>query len=46
VLFASSDRIRRELRWAPRFERLDAIVETAWRWHARRPSGYRGQVRA
>jgi UDP-glucose-4-epimerase GalE len=46
VLFASSDRIRRELSWTPRFERLDAIVETAWRWHSRRPSGYRGQVRA
>jgi UDP-glucose-4-epimerase GalE len=46
VLFASSDRIRRELSWTPRFESLDTIVETAWRWHSRRPSGYRGQVRA
>ncbi len=45
VLFASSDRIRRELRWMPRFDSIDAIVETAWRWHSRRPSGYRGQVR-
>jgi UDP-glucose-4-epimerase GalE len=46
VLFASSERMRRELGWRPRFESLDAIVETAWRWHSRRPSGYRGQVRA
>jgi UDP-glucose-4-epimerase GalE len=46
VLVASSDRIRRELGWQPRFESIDAIVGSAWRWHARRPSGYRGQVRA
>jgi UDP-glucose-4-epimerase GalE len=45
VLFASSERMRRELRWTPRFESLDRIVETAWRWHSRRPLGYRGQVR-
>ncbi|MGH9330963.1 MAG: UDP-glucose 4-epimerase GalE [Vicinamibacterales bacterium] len=46
VLFASSDKIRRELGWRPRFESIDTIVESAWRWHSRRPSGYRGQVRA
>jgi UDP-glucose-4-epimerase GalE len=46
VLFASSEKIRRELGWNPRFESLDAIVETAWRWHSRRPSGYRGRVHA
>jgi UDP-glucose-4-epimerase GalE len=45
TLFASSERIRRELGWDPRYESLDAIVESAWRWHSRRPSGYRGQVR-
>ena len=39
VLFASSDRIRRELRWMPRFDSIDTIVETAWRWHSRRPTG-------
>ena len=32
VLVASSDRIRRGLGWEPRFQRLDAIVESAWRW--------------
>jgi UDP-glucose 4-epimerase len=32
VLVASSDRIRRELGWAPRHGELDVIVETAWRW--------------
>jgi len=40
-LVASSERIRRELGWQPRFGRLDAIVETAWRWHERHPHGYR-----
>jgi UDP-glucose 4-epimerase len=45
VLFASSDRIRRELGWQPKFEALDTIVETAWRWRAGRPAGYRSRVR-
>jgi UDP-glucose 4-epimerase len=40
VLFASSERIRRELGWAPKYEDLDTIVETAWRWRANRPNGY------
>jgi UDP-glucose 4-epimerase len=46
VLFASSDRIRRELGWQPRFEAIDAIVETACRWRSRRPEGYKGRVLA
>jgi UDP-glucose-4-epimerase GalE len=40
ILFASSDRIRRELGWAPRYEALDVIVETAWRWREAHPHGY------
>ncbi len=40
VLFASSARIRRELGWAPRFEDIDVIVETAWRWRVAHPHGY------
>lgn len=40
VLFASSDRIKRELGWAPRFEDIDVIVETAWRWREQHPNGY------
>ena len=31
-LIASSERIRKELGWKPRYTDLDAIVETAWRW--------------
>lgn len=40
ILYASSERIRRELGWKPRFEDLDVIVETAWRWRESHPNGY------
>jgi UDP-glucose-4-epimerase GalE len=33
-LVASSDRIRRDLGWTPRFTDIDTIVETAWRWES------------
>jgi UDP-glucose 4-epimerase len=32
VLVASSERIRCDLQWAPRFQNLDEIVASAWRW--------------
>ncbi len=44
VLFASSDRIRRELGWRPEFEDVHTIVETAWRWRERHPHGYAATV--
>jgi UDP-glucose 4-epimerase len=40
VLIASSDRIRRELGWRPRYPHLYDIIETAWRWHSTHPNGY------
>jgi UDP-glucose 4-epimerase len=40
ALYASGDLARRELGWSPRFETLDAIVETAWAWRSTRPDGY------
>ena len=45
TLVASSEKIRRELGWAPRFPELDEIVRTAWDWHRTHPHGYgdRGQ---
>jgi len=46
VLFASSDRIKRELGWRPAFEELDVIVETAWRWREAHPRGYAARVSA
>ena len=35
VLIADSSRIRDELGWKPRYERLDDIIRTAWSWHRR-----------
>lgn len=40
VLVASSDKIRRELGWQPRYPDLRTIVEHAWEWHRRHPHGY------
>jgi UDP-glucose 4-epimerase len=40
VLVASSEKIRRELGWRPRYPELGGIVETAWRWHKSHPNGY------
>jgi UDP-glucose 4-epimerase len=40
ILFASSDKIRRTLGWTPRYEEIDVIVETAWRWREAHPQGY------
>ena len=40
MLVASSDRIRAELGWSPRFGDLRQIVETAWAWHQAHPHGY------
>jgi UDP-glucose-4-epimerase GalE len=40
VLYASSDKIKRELGWQPRFEQIDVIVETAYRWRQSHPDGY------
>ena len=46
VLYASSDRIKRDLGWRPRYEEIDTIVETAWRWREAHPHGYRGKAGA
>ncbi len=32
VLIASSDKIKKDLGWQPRFQDLGLIVESAWRW--------------
>jgi UDP-glucose 4-epimerase len=40
VLYASSAKIKEELGWAPRYEDLHVIVDTAWRWRANHPRGY------
>lgn len=39
-LIASSDKIKRELGWNPQFQSLDAIIDSAWKWHQKFPRGY------
>ncbi len=36
VLVASSEKIKTELGWTPRFADLDTIVKSAWEWHQQR----------
>ena len=40
-LIASSEKINKELGWQPQFQSLDAIVESAWKWHVKFPDGYK-----
>jgi UDP-glucose 4-epimerase len=40
-LIATSEKMKRELGWQPKFQRLDDIVESAWKWHQKFPRGYR-----
>jgi UDP-glucose 4-epimerase len=40
VLIASSEKIRQELGWEPRFPELYDIVDSAWQWHKKHPQGY------
>jgi UDP-glucose-4-epimerase GalE len=41
VLYANADKLRRELGWSPRYDRIDPIVATAWNWFRANPEGYR-----
>lgn len=40
ALFADPSKVRRELGWVPKFQSIESIVETAWRWHQQQPQGY------
>jgi len=40
VLIASAEKIRRELKWTPKFPDLDTILKSAWAWHRQFPNGY------
>lgn len=40
ALVASSARARQELGWAPRRDRLEDIIASAWQWHSQHPKGY------
>jgi UDP-glucose 4-epimerase len=36
VLVASSEKIKTELGWKPKFAELDQIIASAWKWHQKR----------
>lgn len=40
VMIASSEKIKRELGWAPQFQDLRKIIDSAWRWLQQHPHGY------
>ncbi len=40
VLVASSEKIRSELGWTPKYASLEEILQTAWEWHVAHPNGY------
>ena len=40
-LYADSSLAQKELGWTPRFTHIESIVESAWQWHARNPTGFR-----
>jgi hypothetical protein len=37
---ASSEKIKRELGWQLKFQSLETIIESAWKWHQKFPRGY------
>jgi len=40
VLIASSDKIKQELGWSPKYQDLKLIIQSAWDWMQAHPSGY------
>ncbi|MBP2033861.1 UDP-glucose 4-epimerase [Clostridium algifaecis] len=40
ILIASSEKAIKELGWQPKFNSLETIIETAWKWHKNHPNGY------
>ncbi|HUG12347.1 MAG TPA: UDP-glucose 4-epimerase GalE [Opitutaceae bacterium] len=40
ALYADASKAKRELGWQVKFDTLDSIVASAWRWHESHPQGY------
>jgi UDP-glucose-4-epimerase GalE len=40
-LVGSSAKAQKQLGWSPRFSDLEAIIDSAWRWHRRHPHGFK-----
>lgn len=39
-LVASSEKIQKDLGWKPKYDTLDSIVASAWKWHSTHPDGF------
>ena len=39
-LVASSEKARKELNWQPKFENVEAMISSAWKWHQNHPNGF------
>ena len=39
-LVASSDKAKAVLGWKPKYDDINTIIETAWKWHSSHPNGY------
>jgi len=39
-LIASSEKAINELGWKPKFDSLEQIISSAWKWHQNNPNGY------
>lgn len=40
TLVADSTKAREVLGWAPKFDNIEKIIQTAWAWHSSHPKGY------
>lgn len=41
ILVASSERIKKELGWTPKYPELEKIIQSAWKWHQEHPEGFK-----
>lgn len=39
-LIASSEKAMEILKWKPKYNKLEQIIESAWNWHKKNPNGY------
>ena len=40
-LIADSKRAKHDLKWKLKYDKIESIVKTAWKWHKSHPEGYR-----
>lgn len=40
-LIASSEKAQRELKWKPKYTKVEDIIASAWKWHSKNPNGFK-----